>query len=1510
MLEQVSQSEFAAELHLGCSVYPVISFSGFEAVNEPYWFTIQLPLCPTLCEDEGLGDPCALTIANPISFSTANWPALRCIYGLITEKRLIAEENGGQAAIELKLQPRLATLSLSCRPRVYIGKTVREVVRRILLHHGYLPGELEFQDARSYAPVCFPHWVQAQDETDLDFVARLLAHEGISFFWQSSNDAGEALSFVNEPFLHPMHDGELHLAEPCGMGMDSLSGLYELEMVEHAAAYEVIYRDNDRRDPGIVHEARAGKGCKKIVRWGSGAQSLSHLQRLARQHHEALVMREISYTAKSINPCLQAGFGIEVAETPFWPKKASFHIISIRHCFEKGSYQNEITFIPAEKPLRPLPVKRNIGQLVHTAVIYGDDDFPYLDKAGRYTYYTHVHDEEDEKSLQQAQRLSPYGGNAVGSAMGMHFPLHRQAEVLVMYLHNDLNQPVLQNSPPNGLNQPAVVRDNSWCVLLKTAWGQYLQFSDQKHREAVSLVSAHGNQCLHLKADDNNHEIMLRANAGPMRLQAKERQLFASENNLTVHAGENMKLEVKEDAVFQAQTLHLQAARFSASSEQSLSINAGNQLEAQAETISLCSQDEISLTADDLLQIDLPNGDILLSAKHMTLQANNALELRGNDSVIRLDDKGITIQGNTVSFASPALSVSCPVQKAAVAPVASLMKTSPPELEEVRFYPHETAKVIHPPAWNERLYHKDDTAFIEVGIEGFNGNEQGRLTLVRYHRDGQSPPLPESPAASDLKAAQPAGSQTFILGDETLYADSKDATESPGTARLRLPCSLTELPTDKEGSLHDPYYACIEIDGVKSLYTNAMIFLGKARIHLIHDKDFPYSSQDAILTLKRALPQSIRTLSLCPLPLEARYYRDPMWLQDLPAGQRNSFTLKEEGQYRELLRDDYTRPQGEQSIAVALQDDNDATLIRLMPPIIFNLRGARLEGDDVTFAEPSTETRIQLSREEIAYIEANGRNLTLFIHGYNVEHGAFSKHWQEASVKTETEAVEVDAVSGFHYPVFKQATRLKHTLHEAEATIYRDAEFLARQFPKLDKTLIEANPELNSDSFNGIGMHRWVTHLEHHLNKAAGFDGKDYRLFSRCLFISWAGNPESRLDYTKAVQESIRLGPVLARVIRELNQQISGLKLHIIAHSQGNGMLLHALNQLGSQYGELVHHAFFWQAAIPDNALSDYGLYSTQAVDKETIYRNNQHNLWFCPHAHRAAKRITVLFSKNDNVLGRLLAEKEQPPGVKLKDVWLHKPTLELTVALFIQALGLGSLYQVASWVGIPVSELLNPEALALAWEAWKKAHPVFYHQQKPYPCQETLEAQRRLLAKQHIHIEINFTEQLSDGLSEVHQLLKERFEHLDAAEQAAAISMMVASAAGAPRIARALIEILLKLLKKSLKASMLLHVVARLLKKYELLTLNLLTFMRTKVLAEGTAVREALGYKGPDLENAFINKMHQRGKLIPADTTESIWHHSDMLLGSEKIMDNVYQKWIMNKKKGINNFGQYKIQK
>ncbi|SOB77638.1 Alpha/beta hydrolase of unknown function [Marinobacter sp. LV10R510-11A] len=282
-----------------------------------------------------------------------------------------------------------------------------------------------------------------------------------------------------------------------------------------------------------------------------------------------------------------------------------------------------------------------------------------------------------------------------------------------------------------------------------------------------------------------------------------------------------------------------------------------------------------------------------------------------------------------------------------------------------------------------------------------------------------------------------------------------------------------------------------------------------------------------------------------------------------------------------------------------IQGEREATAIHLPPPVIINLRDAAPASEDL------------LTDEQLDYFRANGNNALIYIHGYNVPQGEWGQFLNRKDSQKRY---------GGHGPTPTNAW------HPNKATTWQDAEALSDT---------SATPP-KEDQLNGAGAHNWAIHMEYQLNRAAGFDGENWMPYSRIINISWPGDTGST-DFMQAELNAMTVGRRLAPLLLQLAE--AGIAINLISHSLGARVALTALNILGTiGKSNLVDHLFLWQPAVADNALTN-----DSSRDVHPL------GLGVFPSAHSAARKIVVLHSRGDGILGSAdyqdLSRKVPSPG-------------------------------------------------------------------------------------------------------------------------------------------------------------------------------------------------------------------------------------------------------------------------
>lgn len=512
-----------------------------------------------------------------------------------------------------------------------------------------------------------------------------------------------------------------------------------------------------------------------------------------------------------------------------------------------------------------------------------------------------------------------------------------------------------------------------------------------------------------------------------------------------------------------------------------------------------------------------------------------------------------------------------------------------------------------------------------------------------------------------------------------------------------------------------------------------------------------------------------------------------------------------------------------------IKPDNKHTITieTLFPPIIKNSRNNQ---------QP------RLSDLELQYFKNNPEpNATIFIHGFNIKDGHFGKQFKPAR-------------AGFEKLLYPAA---------CEATTIRTLDTIKDYLPNATQPQLDEYKDLN-----GTANHAWLLHLEDNLNRATGqFERKNYDKYNRLIHIQWDGNPNLSVDYMRTPPIAINTGKNLVELAIQLIT--NKIKINIIAHSLGNAVLLSLLEEIGKHHQDAIENVFMWEAAVPNNVFS------------------NTEGIWAFPHAANATKKITILFSNNDNVLGPIPPEQNNQNQINAS-----KPVLdELIPAIIFTHLGFGSMYNLAMWLGEPITDLLD-----------------CYKQENYY---------------YHIHSKYGDTSwplNLDDMVKEMLQRHPQDFDNLKQKVTTAEIELnKQLKEAGHKNIAT-LIEIGEKIIRgwswlqfvvpTSISATINseLRIAKQSFAKVAKRALTILLVMTHKVKYEPVP---GLGYNGPGHNDPVVKKLMEQGKLnLPVDQTKWLWSHSGMKIPSKELMGNVYKAKIMTGPggTGIKNFGRYAI--
>ncbi len=423
---------------------------------------------------------------------------------------------------------------------------------------------------------------------------------------------------------------------------------------------------------------------------------------------------------------------------------------------------------------------------------------------------------------------------------------------------------------------------------------------------------------------------------------------------------------------------------------------------------------------------------------------------------------------------------------------------------------------------------------------------------------------------------------------------------------------------------------------------------------------------------------------------------------------------------------------------------------------------------------------------------------------------------------------------------------------------------------------------------NGDGAHNWWLNIENSLNQASGeFDGKDYSRYGRIIGIAWQGSPRSVNDYMADVQYAKYPALLATKLIEQLLEQ--KIEVNIIAHSLGNLVLMNILEQLGKQdkYTNGLNHVFMWEAAIPDNS------FATEKP-KDPIAAK----YYYFPNAYKAMKKVTVLYSQHDNVLGAMghsdsIVQKFEDQNAGFAIAITEAAIWETDKTILKNSNQATSLYNAANLMRYPLNEIITD------CKQQQKLYPAFI---KAY----AQKAGERYVDINHNPIDIDLETQVSVlkhfypkafvSISKLMWLyLSNKLDWLWETPIAYTEAQFTIKKAELIDVINKNYEEMMgkQLEDGSYKPS----------QEWCPIHERVACFVMTAFLCPHVEPRGAMGYHGAD-KNTILHIL--KNKYIDGNQKDWLKSHSDMHYPSADMMKHVYERYIIGGE-GLHTFGRYK---
>ncbi|ANN74389.1 type VI secretion system Vgr family protein [Bordetella bronchialis] len=437
------------------------AMNGSEGVSMLFEFEVEL-LAESYALDlrQLLGKPLTLEIA-------AGLGGRRYLSGQITRFALVGRENATSRLYIYRatVRPWLWYLTQTSDNKIFQNKNVPDIIKEVLADYAF---PVEWRLSGVYRN--WEYGVQYQ-ETDFDFISRLMEHEGI-YYWFRHEQGRHTLVLSDDTAQHDTCPGCESLPY---YGPDRVAVPRE----EYVSAWEPAVQitpsgfattDFDFRHPGTSMDARRANpapyddGKLEIYEWLGGYTDPEQGEHYSRVRLEGLQCRQALVSGACNAPGFAPGYRFTLMNHPRGAENRDYLIIAAHYHMRESGYATGtpepmvfdvgFTVLPSSvqyRPPRVTPLAYTHGP--QTATVVGKDGQQiWTDAYGRIKVQFHWDrvGQRNENSSCWVRVSSPWASGGFG---GIQLP-RRGDEVVVDFIGGHPDRPIVIGRVYNGANMP------------------------------------------------------------------------------------------------------------------------------------------------------------------------------------------------------------------------------------------------------------------------------------------------------------------------------------------------------------------------------------------------------------------------------------------------------------------------------------------------------------------------------------------------------------------------------------------------------------------------------------------------------------------------------------------------------------------------------------------------------------------------------------------------------------------------------------------------------------------------------------------------------------------------------------------------------------------------------------------------------------------------------------------------------------------------------------------------
>ncbi|RTF33545.1 type VI secretion system Vgr family protein [Serratia marcescens] len=545
--------------------------------------------------------------------------APRYLNGNITRMTLSGREAGGNRYYIYRavLRPTLWYLTQNRDFRIYQEKTVPDILTQVLGQY-----QVKIDNRLSYDYRIWGYCVQYQ-ESDFDFISRLMEHEGIYYYFTHQQD-GHTLVLADAPSAHQELAGYASIPYQLAEGglVENKDSINSWSVSDAITPSLYSLDDYDFRKPRArLLEARQNPASfaqdkAEVFDWPGRYTDHAHGQFYVKVRQQEFEAQHEQMSGEGSSQGIAPGYRFQLIQAPRMEDNRAYLVVSAHYFMQENSYasndndvgeqRTEFQVVPADinwRPARITPWPKTHGP--QTAEVVGPEgESIWTDKYGRVKlkFRWDRHGSGNETSSCWVRVSSAWAGQGYG---GVQIPRVND-EVVVDFINGDPDRPIVTgrvyneaSMPPWAL--PAAATQMGFMSRSKDGTADNanaLRFEDKAGAEQV-WIQAERNMDTQVKNDEshsiaNDHTHLVGGNQikrvvlnqasgvkGEASALTGKTRSDAVVNAFTLGSGESLRLECGESVIelLANGQINITGTSFNITVKEDGEINTGGQLD-------------------------------------------------------------------------------------------------------------------------------------------------------------------------------------------------------------------------------------------------------------------------------------------------------------------------------------------------------------------------------------------------------------------------------------------------------------------------------------------------------------------------------------------------------------------------------------------------------------------------------------------------------------------------------------------------------------------------------------------------------------------------------------------------------------------------------------------------------------------------------------------------------------------------------------------------------------------